>query len=684
MGYNGTPKDQDVGQKYYNYTKGTDYYLANRYGDLKPITVDITYDGNEFTFTPDYIITESEAGSNTAKITDKSLLSGVTKLMAMITSFCGIRSMFNKNKKDQQFIIKQDYNKCDVTLYIDYTNNMIFPDDNQDKYKLLKNYIFPNTRYSSYSSGFAKIKLPKDLIKVEYSTNLGYIKCNGLLYDKVKLYKNFLEVFKDTDLTNILSKLEIKEQIDIPTKLIIYGACDKFGKYKGYEGICAILYIEHKITLDDYLKFKEICDKKLNEYLAPLNLTADDIKEITPEKVRKDYNTFQKIEKLAITCGYLADPRGYKDNNVLYDYYLNNEKYSYSNDTGLSRWKAIKKYYPELYNGLKIILDYYLEVKDEYDTNFQKEYNAKFDIAANDAYNNIINSNDDITDKNTILKYIINYINSLKDDIKLQDFEELCDFFVVLNQNILDIINEIYTNQYRQRVKDYKMAHPKAKQMELIFNNNIFVTSESMISNYNGIFKYEPFKYEYLQKEIQKVLDQPEFKTVKNTLNNFNLTFTAKPHFLINNKIILDYSFTANNYKKYTVNINDAINSLEVAYTTTTNPSQGVFNNIEFMKQIINVMLMLPISLKVKWFKHGYGTKFNLADPTINYMPDSINWYSNVYNSEMSSDDLINKLINNDKDINNYLDFKITFDYNNPQFIADNLKSFLKDTKITK
>ena len=95
-------------------------------------------------------------------------------------------------------------------------------------------------------------------------------------------------------------------------------------------------------------------------------------------------------------------------------------------------------------------------------------------------------------------------------------------------------------------------------------------------------------------------------------------------------------------------------------------------------------MLMLPISLKVKWFKHDYGTKFNLADPTIDSVPNSISWYDNVYNSEMSSDDLINKLINNDKDINNYLDFKIIFEYDNPQLIADNLKSFLKDTKITK
>lgn len=91
MIYNGSREDQDVAQKYYNYTKGTDYYLANRYGDLKPITVDITYDGNEFTFTPDYVITESEAGNNTTKITDRCLLSGVTKLMTMITSFCGIQ-----------------------------------------------------------------------------------------------------------------------------------------------------------------------------------------------------------------------------------------------------------------------------------------------------------------------------------------------------------------------------------------------------------------------------------------------------------------------------------------------------------------------------------------------------------------------------------------------------------------
>ena len=679
MSYSGSLEDQDVTQKYYNYTKGTNYYLANRYGDLKPITVDITYDGNEFTFTPDYVITESEAGSNTAKITDRSLLSGVTKLMTMITSFCGIRSMFNKNKKDQQFIIKQDYSKCDVTLYIDYTNNMIFPDDNQDKYKLLKNYIFPNSRIPSYSSGFAKITLPKDLIKIEYSTNLNYIKRDGLLYDNVKLYKKFLEVFKDKDLTNTLSELEIKEQIDNPTKLIIYGVCDKFGKYKGYEGICAILYIEHKITLDDYLKFKKICDEKLNEYLAPLNLTTDDIKNMTSEKVKKEFNTFQKIENLAIRCGWLADPRGQMYNKIVrYDYYLYNERTSYSNDAGLSRWKAIKKYYPELFNGLKIILDYYLEVKDEYNANFQKEYDTKFNIAANDAYNNIVNSNDDITDKRVILKYIINYINSLKDDIKLQDFEDLCDFFVVLNQNILDIVNEIYTNQYRQRVKDYKIAHPKARQMELIFDNDIFVTSHVMISNYNDIFKYEPFKYEYLQKEIQKVLDQPEFKTVKNTLNNFNLTFTVKQSFLINNKI-LDYRRTTNNYKKYMVNINDAINSLEVVYTT--DPAYDVFNNDDLMKQIIKKMLISPISLKVKWFKHDYGTKFNLVDPTIHYMPGSISQYSNVYNSEMTSDDLINKLINNDKDINNYLDFKIIFEYDNPQLIADNLKSILQDTK---
>ena len=154
MSYNVSYNDQTKGQEFYNYTKGTDYYLANRYGDLKPITIDIIYDGNEFTFTPDNIITETDAGSNTAKITDKSLLSGVTKLMAMITSFCCIRSKYNsKNKLYQQFFIKGNYNKCDVTLYIDYTNNMVFPDDNPDKYKELNDYIFPSIRIPSYSSG---------------------------------------------------------------------------------------------------------------------------------------------------------------------------------------------------------------------------------------------------------------------------------------------------------------------------------------------------------------------------------------------------------------------------------------------------------------------------------------------------------------------------------------------------
>lgn len=711
MGYNGSPDDQKTSQKYYNYTKGTDYYLANRYGELKPIMVDITYDGNEFTFTPDYVITESEAGSNTAKITDRSLLSGVTKLMAIITSFCAIRSKYNsKDKKNQQFIIKQDYNKCDVTLYIDYTNNMIFPDDDPDKYKELKNYIFPNNRYPSYSSGYARINLPKDLIKVEYSTDLGYIKHNNLLYDKVKLYKNFLKAFKNEDLINILNKLEIKEQIDIPTKLVIYGVCDKFGKYKGYEGICAILYIEHKVTLDDYIKFKSLCDDELNEWLKPLNLTVDYVKELTPEKLRKDISTFADIEELTMACARLGDPRGLQhdkiSNYIEYRYYLYDEEHTYSDDGGLQRWQAIKKYYPELYNGLKIILQYYIKLRNEFDKKFQSEYEKKYIEATKDFFDKTLNSEDnvnvleltsDIQIEHAVLRYVNKYINSLE-PIKINDISDLFALFNILNQNILDTISKIYTNYYKQQIRDYKAEHPKARQITIIFDTSKDILSKGHIEKSTSIFNYEPFKYGLLPKVIQDALNKTN-NTILNILNGFKLFYGVKPQFLINNQI-LSWTNTITHDRKYVINITDALESFEFAYINELKYDNiddelnkmykhtAASNiDIKYIKNIINIMLLSEFKLKIKWldthniYNYEYKYKQTLTDPAKNYINDIFK--NSVYNGKSTPDSVIDYLKQNKSGgLNDYIYFKIAFDYKNPEIIADKLKNYnLPDTK---
>ena len=106
------------------YTYGTDYFLIDhRPGtELAPITYDISYDGNEFTFTPSEVIKDDTCGYATVKITDKSLLSGVTKIMALATSFAvqytpKSKSLSDK-EKDKRFIFTREAGKENtVDLY---------------------------------------------------------------------------------------------------------------------------------------------------------------------------------------------------------------------------------------------------------------------------------------------------------------------------------------------------------------------------------------------------------------------------------------------------------------------------------------------------------------------------------------------------------------------------------------
>ena len=105
---------------------------------------------------PSEVIMDNTCGYASVKITDKSLLSGVTKIMALATSFAvqytsKSESMSDK-EKDKRFIFTSEAKKENtVDLYVNYTNNMVFNED-AEQYNLLKPFIFPSYRVSKYTT----------------------------------------------------------------------------------------------------------------------------------------------------------------------------------------------------------------------------------------------------------------------------------------------------------------------------------------------------------------------------------------------------------------------------------------------------------------------------------------------------------------------------------------------------
>jgi len=156
------------------YTYGTDFFLIDHRSDTEfaPIIYDISYNRNEFTFTPSEVIKDDTCGYATAKITDRSLLSGVTKIMALVTSFAVQYTHKSKSlpddKKDQRFIFTKEKEKQNtVDLYVNYTNNMVFK-ENSEKYDLLKDFIFPHSYFSKYTID-KNIYQEKELLHIKYT-----------------------------------------------------------------------------------------------------------------------------------------------------------------------------------------------------------------------------------------------------------------------------------------------------------------------------------------------------------------------------------------------------------------------------------------------------------------------------------------------------------------------------------
>ena len=687
--------DNETSLKYYNYCLGTEYYLANKWKNA--VTYDISYDGSEFTFSPG----EKIYGMKMVPWKEKSLLGGIVKIMATWAIYASAKTRDN-NFEDERFRLSKKqalnggYVSADVTMYIDYTNNMILDKEEDQNYAPLYKYIFPNTRKPEYGGWSANEWLPKQLMKINLSDDLSPVTCKYNILDD--LYKKYLDALKENkDILEKLQCLKIREQIDIPTKFVVYGVCNKFGNdRKDQLGLVGILYVEHKIPLQDFYKFKELCNEELDEYLKPFNKTYNDILEMTKEKAAEEFDTFEKIDKFARACGYLRDPRKltvkyeYLSSPRIYDYVFGDDD-KYSDESGLARWEGIKKFYPELYRGLKIILDRYIELKTEYSKNIKSQYDEKFKEIVNKRKEELMSSTDENfhEHKYLIIRYIQKYIDNLE-PIKMDDFDDIFYTFRIFYQDIMDQISEIYTKRYRQKILEYSYEHPRANKMEFTCDDDIFKGYDTKLQY---LLEIQPFIT--LPNNIKKILNQPKLSNLRSSLNNFK--YYAFPHiqFYVNGKKV-DIRYNAAKETVYKINdLKQAIQNLTVTFEQTgVNESDYYMHIKDWLKnnnkdavqisqneylKTIHAILSSPIKFKLIWTEHSFNNKPMLYEPIHDKGPKDYNEFnikSNkwAYDSEKSFDDIITSTELNSETVEENIYFNIVCEYENPQIIEENIK----------
>lgn len=724
------------------YTYGTDFFLIDHRSDteLAPITYNISYDGTEFTFTPSEVIKDSTCGYATVKISDKSLLSGVTKIMALATSFAvqytpKSKSLSDK-EKDKRFIFTNEKNKINsVDLYINYTNDMVFK-ENSEKYNLLKYFIFPHKYFSKYTND-KDIYQEKELLHIKYTVYDNTSSVYPILVPRFgqalpidkspsKYYKDFLNAynkeegryfgnFKKNDgkatIVDILQTLQVKEQIDVPTRLVLFGVCNRFGgKYKGDKGICAILYINHKISVDDYISFKERCNEQLEKYLKQfnINLSVDDIKNMTIDKLKSLYgNDFRQIALLTKVCGYVRDPRSLSGEISNFIYFTKDDEYSEEN--GLNRWAAIKKYYPELFKGLKTILDYYLTLKDEYANNFKTEYVSRINQLANKHIEALLNDESELNDDPTkIIKYIKNYLKDI-DAIEINDWENLIDILHMVSQGILDIFSNIYTEKYKKDIRNYSYEHPRAKNVELeTYNDKITDALEKL-------FAYHPFELQFLPKSLQKLLQDHKYEDLTLFLN-YDLVFQYLVRFRIfnndeniNGKTIHSYDENLPGKKKvsykYTLNIKDALKTLNAEFFISKQNNYNITQKREFIKyisrksiddhsiypypievmeQFINTILSSgPISFDIIWYDNYGSDRIFMAEPINDINPDNPLDQRHSFDYNTTVDDIIKGFELDENTISKFMNYAIILKFDEKAIDANlnKLKDILDDAE---
>ena len=675
--------------KNFSYTYGTPYYLIGNKKDA--ITYDISYDGTNFMFKPNKHIYGLCDPSQ--PIIHQSLIAGAIYIMAQCANYAVMCSNNVSNDptkyNDPMFRLPMPILGRNDTLigaksvmYIDYTNNMIF-DDNKE-YEPIKDYIFPNNRIAPFGTWNRSVWLPKDVMEVIFQNDLIAKRYKGKTTKD--FFKQYLDSFRENkEIQEQLKCLKVKEQIDIPTKFTVFGVCNKFGD-KEYGALVSMLYIEHKIALSDYVRFKTLCNNKLNELLKPFGKTYEYILNMTKKQAEDEFKTYEDIDKIARACGYLKDPRGLE-----YSTYTYEDDKEYYEEFGLARWKGIRTYYPELYKGLRIILDRYNELKLPYIERVNKMYNDKFTEIANQKYDNILLGNDDINDEFEMLIRKIQQTFSKLDLIKADEWDDLINIITMINQEILDSISEVYTNEYKKKILEYSYEHPRAIKMEFVFDTDRLGTGYTWVTD--DLLTVYPFKN--LPSSINNILNTKKFENLKLSLNKFKIFNGVTYDFYINGKK-LNWRNNINNQRVYQIeSLKDALSNFEFRYSTkycvgsdnhrdliTVNYDlstclvnhvvDSIKIDVKDLEQVIHAILASPFKLKLSWQEKSTNIKPRLYDP-LEDNGNPINSDKWRYHSEKSFDALINDFEINLEKIKDQIEFHITCEYENEKIIEQNL-----------
>lgn len=701
--------------KQYGYTKGTEYFVIGN----QPIVFNIENKGDSFNFIPQ----DRQNDLCIGFVNQKSLLAGLTRLMAFATTECIKRTKESKrgNKNVNKKYILNGKNAANVVAYINFTHDMVFP-DNDEEYRPLRDYICPNNRRPLNSVARYTTLLPKDLIKIEYSDQLNVFGVKESKMTTIDFFSDYVKVLtgntekangddfasrqiakEHESLMKKLNTLKVKDQIDVPTKIEFYGVCNKFGgeKQQEYQGIVAILYIEHKVSVEDYLKFRRLCDEKINECLKPLNLDVDFIKNLTQEYLDSHYDTYAKIDKLAQACGEFGDPRGfgYEDGNVLsisLDYIYADES-EYNEESGLAKWLGVKQYYPELYNGLRLILNQYLKFKTDYDKGIQDEYDKIMADYANQHKDYLLNSAEGTIYDNfdLIIKYINKVIANIE-PIKVNSVEEFNMVIDSIYGYILEDINDLCTQIYLQQIKDYKLSHLKSNKMEIVYRD-AFKGQGSI----DRALEICPFNYSDLQSEIQEILNTIGMQSIKDFLRDVRISLDTIYKVYLNNKEIPPLKYhnrTVDGKSEKTIEIDDINSALHgkfiFAYEQRNdvdilhgidgklkslnrlNANREIEITEDDIEEVLQAFFASPFAPKIvvkhKWQNDAYSRP-TLIEPSGKHKYRDRNW---VFDSDtQSAMDIVNKNnITPTENINKYIAFRTILEFTEPDKIVAKLK----------
>ena len=313
-------------------------------------------------------------------------------------------------------------------------------------------------------------------------------------------------------------------------------------------------------------------------------------------------------------------------------------------------------------------------------------------------------------DPTKILKYIKNYLKDLGES-NIENWEDLIDVLHMVSQGILDIFSGIYTERYKEDIRNYSYEHPKAKNAELV------TSYIEVLKAIEELFEYHPFEVLYLPESLKNMLADYKYGDLWWFLNYFSMDYLINCR-IFNNDQLLDFkqrTIKSINpeendklFRVYNVNIKDALKTLNVNFFIVNNNTDNITQNRKFKgtpsgtsiyyddkiykypsevkEKFVNTLLSSgAISFELIWYDKQGDSRITLEEPISDNNPDvQLNKSTFGYNTTV--DDIIKGYELDENTISKFMDYKIIlkFDENAINANLNKLKSILDQAEKEK